>query len=44
MRPEVVKLDAGSVETWLSDNAFDEEEAHGVRNLVTNLELLSEID
>lgn len=44
VRPNVVKLDINSVGDWLSENAFDEEHAHGVRNLVTNLDLLSPIN
>ncbi len=43
VRPEVVKLDINSVGTWLADNEFDEDHAHGVRNLVVNPDLLSEI-
>jgi hypothetical protein len=44
VRPEVVKLDIASVEAWLSDNAFGEEHAHGVRNLVINPDLQSAIN
>lgn len=44
VRPEVVKIDISSVGVWLSDNPFDESHAHGVRNLVTNPKLLSQID
>ncbi|MDO5706291.1 MAG: delta-class carbonic anhydrase, partial [Paracoccus sp. (in: a-proteobacteria)] len=43
VRPQVKKVDAASVLIWLSDNAFDEDHAHGVRNLVDDPELLSEI-
>lgn len=43
VRPEVLKIDINSVDTWLADNVFDEEHAHGARNLVTNLDLLSPI-
>jgi hypothetical protein len=43
VRPEVAKLSISSVDTWLQGNAFDEDHAHGVRNLVVNPELLSEI-
>jgi hypothetical protein len=32
-----------SVETWLKDNPFEEDHAHGVRNLVVNPDLLSPI-
>lgn len=44
VRPEVVKVDINSVGVWLEDNMFDEDHAHGVRNLVVNPELLSEIE
>lgn len=43
VRPNVVKVDIGSVQEWFEDNPFDEEYAHAVRNLVTNEDLLSEI-
>ena len=43
VRPEVVKVSIGSVDTWLQDNTFDEDHAHGVRNLVVNPGLLSEV-
>ncbi len=43
VRPEVAKIDIASVARWLDDNPFDEDHAHGVRNLVTNPELLSPI-
>lgn len=43
VRPKVVKLDINSVGTWLKDNAFKEDHAHGVRNLVMNPDLLSPI-
>jgi len=42
--PQVLKVDINSVGTWLSDNIFDETAAHGVRNLVTNTDLLSPIN
>jgi len=41
VRPKVQKVSIQSVEAWLGDNPFDETAAHGVRNLVTNLDLLS---
>ncbi len=41
VRPEVIKVDINSVGAWYSDNIFDEDHAHGVRNLVKNLELLA---
>lgn len=43
VRPKVAKVSISSIETWLNDNAFDEDHAHGVRNLVTNPDLLSKI-
>ena len=44
VRPNVVKLSIISVAAWLEENPFDEEHAHGVRNLVTNPDLLSQIN
>lgn len=44
MRPEVAVLDINSVGTWCEDNVFNEDHAHGVRNLVTNHKLLSPIN
>ncbi|RCK28846.1 delta-class carbonic anhydrase [Thalassospira lucentensis] len=44
VRPTVVKLNLASVDAWLKDNPFGENHAHGVRNLVTNPDLLSEIN
>ncbi|WP_065187733.1 delta-class carbonic anhydrase [Shewanella woodyi] len=41
VRPQVMKVDINSVGKWLESNAFDEDHAHGVRNLVTNPDLLS---
>ncbi|MEL7468971.1 MAG: delta-class carbonic anhydrase [Pseudomonadota bacterium] len=41
VRPGVAKLSIKSVAAWLEGNVFDEDHAHGVRNLVTNLDLLS---
>ncbi len=41
VRPKVMKVDINSVGKWLEGNAFDEDHAHGVRNLVINPELLS---
>lgn len=43
VRPEVIKVDINSVGAWYADNIFDEDHAHGVRNLVLNPELLSPI-
>lgn len=44
VRPEVLKLDINSVAAWMEDNVFEEDHAHGVRNLVLNLDLLSPIN
>ncbi|WP_435228761.1 delta-class carbonic anhydrase [Pseudopelagicola sp. nBUS_20] len=44
VRPNVVKLDIFSVDAWLNDNPFQQSHAHGVRNLTTDLGLLSSID
>ncbi|MFK8079363.1 MAG: delta-class carbonic anhydrase [Granulosicoccus sp.] len=41
VRPQVAKVDIRTVGTWLADNVFAEKDAHGVRNLVTNPDLLS---
>lgn len=41
VRPKVAKVDIASVAKWLENNEFDEDHAHGVRNLVTNPDLLS---
>lgn len=43
VRPEVIKVDINSVGAWYEDNIFDEDHAHGVRNLVLNPDLLSPI-
>lgn len=43
VRPEVMKVNIATVGTWLADNIFDEDHAHGVRNLVVNPELISPI-
>jgi len=43
VRPEVIKVNIQSVGQWCGDNVFDEDHAHGVRNLVTNPALISEI-
>ena len=44
VRPEVKKVNIGSVDAWFRDNVFDEDHAHGVRNLVVDEALLSPID
>ncbi|ATG40029.1 delta-class carbonic anhydrase [Phaeobacter piscinae] len=43
VRPKVMKVNIQSVGTWLAHNHFIETHAHGVRNLVTNPDLLSPI-
>lgn len=44
VRPKVAKVNIESVGKWCEGNVFDEDHAHGVRNLVTNPDLLSTID
>ncbi len=44
VRPKCAKLDINSVGQWCKGNMFEEDHAHGVRKLVTNPKLLSEID
>lgn len=43
VRPDVAKVNIASVGAWFADNVFDEDHAHGVRNLVMNPALLSPI-
>ena len=43
VRPQVARVNIHSVGAWLAENVFDEDHAHGVRNLVVNPELLSQI-
>ncbi len=43
VRPKVMKVDIASVGKWCEGNVFNEDHAHGVRNLVENPDLLSEI-
>lgn len=43
VRPNVAKVNIDTVGKWCQGNAFDEDHAHGVRNLVTNPELLAPI-
>lgn len=43
VRPQVAKVNIESVGSWCKDNAFKEDHAHGVRRLVVEPELLSEI-
>ncbi len=41
VRPQVAKVNIASVIKWLNGNNFNEDHAHGVRNLVINPDLLS---
>ncbi len=41
--PKVAKVDIVTVGEWCKGNTFNEDHAHGVRNLVTNPDLLSTI-
>jgi len=43
VRPNVAKVNIQSVGKWCKGNVFNEDHAHGVRNLVTNPELISKI-
>ncbi len=43
VRPMIAKVHIGSVDIWLQHNPFNENAAHGVRNLVINPDLLSPI-
>ncbi|MDH5392496.1 MAG: delta-class carbonic anhydrase [Gammaproteobacteria bacterium] len=43
VRPKVAKVNIHSVKQWCKGNVFNEDHAHGVRNLVKNPDLLSEI-
>lgn len=43
VRPKVLKVNIHSVGKWLENNSYQEDHAHGVRNLVINPELLSNI-
>lgn len=43
VRPQVVKVNIETVGQWCKGNTFKEDHAHGVRNLVKNPDLLSEI-
>jgi hypothetical protein len=43
VRPQVAKVNIHSVGEWCKGNVFKEDHAHGVRNLVTDPALLSEI-
>lgn len=44
VRPKVAKVNIKTISSWFSDNIFEEDHAHGVRNLVMNPALLSQID
>ncbi len=43
VRPQCAKVDINTIGEWCKENAFDEDHAHGVRKLVMNPKLLSEI-
>ena len=43
VHPKVAKVNLATVGEWCKGNVFDEDHAHGVRNLVANPELLSPI-
>lgn len=44
VRPKVAKVNIATVGAWCRANPFKESEAHAVRNLVTNPDLLSKIE
>ena len=44
VRPQCAKLDINTIGEWCKGNVFKEDHAHGVRKLVTNPKLLSEIE
>lgn len=43
VRPRVARVNVMTVAAWFEDNVFDEDHAHGVRNLVVNPDLLAPI-
>ncbi len=43
VRPQCAKVDINSLSAWCENNVFEEDHAHGVRKLVVNPKLLSEI-
>lgn len=43
VRPKVAKVDIGTLGEWCKGNTFNEDHAHGVRNLIINPDLLSRI-
>ncbi|MDQ6986908.1 MAG: delta-class carbonic anhydrase [Mariprofundaceae bacterium] len=44
VRPQVAKVNIATVGKWCEKNVFKEDHGHGVRNLVMNPDLLSEIN
>jgi hypothetical protein len=44
VRPQCANIDINSLSNWCKDNVFEEDHAHGVRKLVTDPRLLSEIE
>lgn len=44
VRPKVIKVNIETVGRWCKGNVFNEDHGHGVRNLLVNPDLLSEID
>ena len=44
VRPKVARVNIETVGNWCKGNIFNEDHAHGVRNLVVNSDLLSQID
>jgi hypothetical protein len=43
VRPECAKVNIASLSQWCADNVFEEDHAHGVRQLVTHSKLLAPI-
>ncbi|PHS24203.1 MAG: cadmium carbonic anhydrase [Methylophaga sp.] len=44
VRPQCAKVDINTLSQWCESNVFEEDFAHGVRKLVTNPKLLSDIE
>lgn len=44
VRPKIAKVNIDTVGEWCKGNVFNEDHAHGVRNIVVNPALLSKID
>ncbi|MBV1879845.1 MAG: hypothetical protein KUG79_19535 [Pseudomonadales bacterium] len=44
VRPNVARVNGQSVGRWCKGNVFNEDHAHGVRNLIVNPDLLSKIE